>query len=427
MTKTLQITLLGLTLCIGSIAQEPSSALNNAVNQNIQSIESIDPKASNFDDLAFLSDELNGVDIVMLGEQSHGDGSTFLAKTRLIKYLHEEQGYDVLVFESGLIDVYRTWKKIQEGADSLSVFNYGIFPIWARSQQVEELFTYILEQADSENPLTIAGFDIQPTGTLMKPEDRVSEITSYLKKTLNFQEEDYPFFMKSFSNLRNVMQNPLTSEEYQAMKKEYSILQKQILEVDDSREGMIFSRYIDNYFKTITLYSKADLRKPPNTPHVFNIRDREMARNFELIINDLYPGNKFIVWGANSHLGYGRGLLEDFQDRKPSAPAMIPFGQYLKIDYQSSLYTISFTSYEGKIGLFNGTERELPSGHEESLENLLATKENPYLFLSLKDNDFRTLSFPARIYGHAEMNGTWANMTDGIFFIRTMEPNKLIE
>ena len=251
-------------------------------------------------------------------------------------------------------------------------------------------------------------------------------ITEYLNSTIDYSAEAYPLFSRSFQNLQSIFQNPLSPEEYIEMKKEYAELQERVISSDPSEEGMICARYIDNYFKTLTLYSKADLQKPPNTPHVFNIRDREMARNFEFIANTLYPGEKFIVWGANSHLGYGRGLLDDFEGIKPSAPALVPFGQYMKIEFQEALYTVAFTSYEGSIGSLRGNKQELPKGHDLSLEKVFADKNDPYVFLSLKAQEFKSLRFPARIYGHAEMSGIWGQMADGIFFIKTMEPNKVV-
>jgi len=67
-------------------------------------IRSLDPSDGDFSDLEPLRAALKGARVVMLGEQSHGDGTTFLAKTRLIRFLHEQMGFNVLAFESGLYD-----------------------------------------------------------------------------------------------------------------------------------------------------------------------------------------------------------------------------------------------------------------------------------------------------------------------------------
>ena len=98
----------------------------------------------------------------------------------------------------------------------------------------------------------------------------------------------------------------------------------------------------------------------------------------------------------------------------------------MKIEFQEALYTVAFTSYEGSIGSLRGNKQELPKGHDLSLEKVLADKNDPYVFLSLKAQEFKSLRFPARIYGHAEMSGIWGQMADGIFFIKTMEPNKVV-
>ena len=152
--------ILGLVATATLLSQDQGKDLGELVNEHAVEVESIDPDYELNDDLDFLQEELEGVEIIMLGEQSHGDGSTFLAKTRLIKYLHEEMGFSVLVFESGLVDMYRTWSAISNGADSLGVFNYGVFPVWANTEQMQDLFTYILDQSKTDNPLFLAGFDI---------------------------------------------------------------------------------------------------------------------------------------------------------------------------------------------------------------------------------------------------------------------------
>ena len=72
---------------------------------------SVSPSVTDFSDLAGFRDAIGSSRVVLLGEQSHGDGTTFLAKTRLIQFLHQELGFDVLAFESGLFDLKKTGQR----------------------------------------------------------------------------------------------------------------------------------------------------------------------------------------------------------------------------------------------------------------------------------------------------------------------------
>ena len=60
-------------------------------------LDSISPGDQDFSDLEPLKAVLADKRIVLLGERTHGDGAAFLAKTRLIKFLHQEMGFDVLI------------------------------------------------------------------------------------------------------------------------------------------------------------------------------------------------------------------------------------------------------------------------------------------------------------------------------------------
>src|SRR5688572_14029768 len=62
-------------------------------------LKSIDPGDEDFSDLEPLRKAIGAARIVQLGEQSHGDGATFHAKARLIKFLHQKMGFDVLAME----------------------------------------------------------------------------------------------------------------------------------------------------------------------------------------------------------------------------------------------------------------------------------------------------------------------------------------
>ena len=55
-----------------------------------------------FKDLEFLKPLLIDKRLVYLGENTHGAAEYSSSKVRLIQYLHQELGYDVIAFESGL-------------------------------------------------------------------------------------------------------------------------------------------------------------------------------------------------------------------------------------------------------------------------------------------------------------------------------------
>ena len=95
--------------------------ISAAVSANSSALASVDPSTPGFDDLAPFGAALGDRRIVLLTEPTHGDGATFLLKTRLVKYLHEVKGFDVLFIESGLYDVARMQQRVAAGGDSLSV------------------------------------------------------------------------------------------------------------------------------------------------------------------------------------------------------------------------------------------------------------------------------------------------------------------
>lgn len=71
-------------------------------------------KGDTYSDLAFLQPILADKRIVSLGEASHGATEYNSVKVRLIKYLHEKLGYNVIAFESNLADAAAAYTQVQE-------------------------------------------------------------------------------------------------------------------------------------------------------------------------------------------------------------------------------------------------------------------------------------------------------------------------
>lgn len=75
------------------------------LQQHAVELRTLDPNDEDFSDLTPLKTSLEGVRVVMLGEPGHGGGMTMLARSRLVKFLHQEKGFDVLAWEAGFYDV----------------------------------------------------------------------------------------------------------------------------------------------------------------------------------------------------------------------------------------------------------------------------------------------------------------------------------
>ena len=95
-------------------------------------------------------------------------GTAFAAKVRLVQLLHEGLGFDVLVWESGILDLERTEAGLRGDADPVEAAQRGIFKIWSASAECRPLFAYAKASHAGSRPLTMAGFDMQITapGTL---------------------------------------------------------------------------------------------------------------------------------------------------------------------------------------------------------------------------------------------------------------------
>ncbi|WP_420153758.1 hypothetical protein [Siphonobacter sp.] len=140
-----------------------SQAITKYVTEHTVNIEHVNTSATDYRDLEPIGKAIGDARVVMLGEQDHGDATTFLAKTRLIKYLHEQKGFNVLAFESDFYGLTKGWDEVAKSSETLiPFFRENIFPIWTRSDACQYLFeNYIPHTFQTQHPLQITGFDSQ--------------------------------------------------------------------------------------------------------------------------------------------------------------------------------------------------------------------------------------------------------------------------
>ncbi|MCB0552691.1 MAG: erythromycin esterase family protein [Phaeodactylibacter sp.] len=385
-------------------------------------IRSINPEDTLFSDLIFLKEELKGVELIGLGEQSHGDGSAFLAKARLIKFLHQEMGFSVLAFESGMLDCALAVKALEHGITIDSAFRMGLFKIWSNSQEVAAVRQYAGLQLGEES-IPFVGFDSQLSGNLPRAV-RVDSIYQVLRRYAPGFDSTY------FSTVWKALQ-PDSPRAFRSWKRDSVFQQEFFIQLDSlarlagqlqpsTLEDKLFLKGVVSLKPYYYFLLKMDLNDPDNT--VLNIRDSVMAEHVAWLNEELFPGRKIILWAANTHLGYERGKLK-YPDK------MHPMGSYLKERYGEKYYLLSFTTFTGENSSLQYGIRKVPDSSNKTLEYLWAETGMPFAYLRKASLDAIPFEHPfqARLYGYANWYADWDKMTDGIFFIREMKPSHIEE
>ncbi|MFN7494012.1 MAG: hypothetical protein ACK5RG_13920 [Cyclobacteriaceae bacterium] len=145
-----------------------------------------------FQSLSNFKNTLQNVEIMALGENTHGLGEVFTAKIELVKFLHEKLGFDLILFESGYGDAAMAWEKLDalSAKEFTSIFSSNFY---YNSEEIEKLVDYVKSK---EGKLKIQGFDCQPQQNyLIKRMTEIAQrIDSILAKSVAVE-------MKKFNNL----------------------------------------------------------------------------------------------------------------------------------------------------------------------------------------------------------------------------------
>ena len=108
--------------CLNTYFARAQKIIKEYVSAKTVAINTIEPDSTNYADLQPIGDAIGNDRLVLLGEQDHGDAPTFLAKTRLIKYLHEKKGFNVLAFESDFFGLNDGWDKLRKEKPGIDTF-----------------------------------------------------------------------------------------------------------------------------------------------------------------------------------------------------------------------------------------------------------------------------------------------------------------
>ncbi|MDJ0521763.1 MAG: erythromycin esterase family protein [Planctomycetota bacterium] len=393
-------------------------------------VRSIDPADEDFSDLAPLKKILGDARIVQLGEQTHADGACFLAKARLVRFLHQEMGFDVLAWESGFYDCAKGWENLRKDPKGTSEFDLGIFGIWTMSHQVKPTVDYLRAQAKGKRPLELCGYDCQLTSRVSRKHllDDLRAVAKEAAPSL-VQGESSKLIARAIQMLLSDKPK-LTKEEAGNAEYWLALLRTELgyakSNLDDRERAywIQLTKSLEAQIRSI----RARSAKTKPSPEDNNKRDRAMAENLIWLAEQHYPKRKIIVWAATFHLMRNPAKL------KPLGGSLnydktIPMGHLVAKRFGKQCYTLGFTTYGGKAGRPFGnttpwTVRPAPAGsfdafcREAGLENAIVDLRAPP-----KGGAWLHKPFVTRPLGNSPMRGPWHQVVDGLFFQREMTPS----
>jgi erythromycin esterase len=408
----------------GSGATPPDTPLD-WVEQNAHVVRSIDVGDRDWSDLEPLRRAIGDARVVMLGEQSHGDGTTFLAKARLVAFLHQEMGFDVLIWESGMYDVDRVWQQILAGEDVFAASRRGIFDVWSLSEQVRPTLEYVRSTLGTPRPLEMAGFDMQLT---TRPESDSLDIQlARFAAEISSPVLNDPRWPTARAALRQLASGDRTSPPPAQTQIETMAMMGDLFD-DAVAEGGRRALWWAEVLRSTAVFAARVWRNPGIIEGAV-MRENAMSRNLAWLAREHYRGRKVIVWAASLHISRN---LEELRTPEgspvPSLTAVKPMGgQVVEALGAGEVYTIGFTAARGSFGR-GGTRTPLQPPLAESLEAHLDQLGMAYAFIDLRNpaagGEWLTHSL-MRPFGYSWFRGDWTEVLDGMFYTREMTTSDL--
>jgi erythromycin esterase-like protein len=377
-------------------------------SQELKTIELLPPESKEYKDLTFLKNELQGKQLVMLGEQTHMYGNIFEMKARVLEYLHKELGFTTIAMESSMYDI---WKMNKNGFNPKE-FNNAIWGVWSSTLEFQRVVNYI-----ENNNLKVIGFDSQVNNTSQFVED-FYDYLEIKNITLKLDEDDFGIIIEG------VLENVTIEEDdikYKVYEKEVIRIIKQIENLDSNETNYYWKQFSKNLLASSqdAFYNKKEILTTDFGNKNDNIRDKQMADNLLSYINR-NPNEKIICWADNVHI-----INDNSSITKSTAREFISMGSYIRKELKEKSYSLA--TIHANDSLFdNGTKKwHLTTIKNNSFEYELNSLNKPYLFVTSNQEEIQSLKVTRLLNFVDFTNVRLDQLHDGYIFFQNATLPKL--
>ncbi|MDK8181266.1 erythromycin esterase family protein [Paenibacillus sp. UMB4589-SE434] len=381
-------------------------------------------KADQFKDLAPLKTLLKDKRIVYLGESSHGAAEYNSVKTRLIQYMHQELGFNVVAFETNLGNAASAYGNVKS-KKPVQTMKDSIFRIW-QAEETVPLFQYIQDTQKTKKPLALAGFDMQPQGPLFSGEwmgdaklaKRFQEAELELDRWE--QSEDLAAYAKAKPKLLNVYQQvrQITPKRAAALRRQFPDNPHIVKMVERALDNRI--QVVKEYMETTIASTGFMLGKSMDYQSVIKsseYRDRMMADNLVWLATNVYPKEKMIVWAHNGHIS------KAYSKELNSLPR-VHMGELMqKTKFKDQSYVMGLYMGGGKNAHVTGEIFDVLPPMAHSIEEVMKGAGHRYSFVDMRykpettDNSWMRQQMGSYYTGVSPVSSVPFEQYDGILYI----------
>ncbi|MDJ1471025.1 erythromycin esterase family protein [Xanthocytophaga flava] len=365
-------------------------------------------------DLLALNERIGKAKIIGLGENTHGSHETFQMKHRLIRWLVEQKGYNVIAFEADMAASEAVNEYVLNGkSDAQKVLKELGFWTW----NVEEILALItwMRQYNMAHPkqmVQFKGFDMQ------SPWKALASLKEYLPAKDTLTWHSLKKRMERVVAIRRFV--PATDTSIVAALQALREVKTTFL-IRVAKHSLSQKAVIEQYFRQIEQVIELRLVGEAN-----KFRDACMAENLYRTFTSI-PDARILVWAHNNHVAK---VGFDF-----------PMGYWLKNQLGDSYQAIGFTFDQGtfrgiyKDSLQAATAQTSVAG---SFESYFKTTQVPLFYLPLhkvplvKENQWLHQRLLFRDVGAESFNDDFTRHSlltefDGLLFLQQSTPSRAVK
>lgn len=303
-----------------------------------------------------LLSRLNGADVVMLGESTHGSSEFYAERLRITERLIEDCGFNAVAIEGDWPDAHRVNRFIRgsngcsSAAESLGGFSR--FPAWMwRNRQSAHLVGYLrrhnLKHRSEVDQVGFYGLDLY--GLFAAIDLVIAYLEEHDPEAAALARERYACFGAFPDDPQSYGQAVALGVSESCRRDAVAQLvemRRMAMEIPPDGFAYADERFLaEENARCITdaeEYYRSMFQDPGGS---WNLRDRHMADTLDHLLDHLqrYTGKgKVVIWAHNSHVG-------DARASDMSRMGQVTLGQVARERHGHKVFLLGLTTYEGQV------------------------------------------------------------------------------